>query len=112
MLEMYLPREMWELPNINQAGIRQNLSIGLEETFVVLSCVWLLGGQQTLSLVESILPKDFRHPHLPTVRQEALFETSREVVKQFLELGFSSTKFNTNLITPPIVLASSWTGGT
>jgi hypothetical protein len=35
---------------------------------------------------------------------------SREVVKQFLELGSSSTKFITNHITPPI-LASYWTGG-
>jgi hypothetical protein len=110
MLEMYLPREMWELPNIYLAGIQQNLSIGPEETFVVLSCACLLGGQQTLSLVESILPKDFRHPHLPRERQEALLEMSREVVKQFLELGSSSTKFITNHITPPI-LASYWTGG-
>jgi hypothetical protein len=85
MLEMYLPREMWELPNIYLAGIRQNLSVGPEETFVVLSCAWMLGGQQTLSLVESILPKDFRHPHVPRARQEALLEMSREVVKQFLE---------------------------
>jgi hypothetical protein len=44
------------------------------------------------------------------VRQEALLEMSREVVKQFLELGSSSTKFITNLITPPI-LSSFWTGG-
>jgi hypothetical protein len=41
MLEMYLPREMWELPNIYLAGIRQNLSIGPEETFVVQAIVEL-----------------------------------------------------------------------
>jgi hypothetical protein len=36
-------------------------------------------------------------------RQEALLESSRQVVKQFLECGSSSTKFTTNLITPPIL---------
>ena len=99
MLEMYLPRELWEIPNIYLAGIRQNLSIGPEETFVVLSCAWLL-GKQTLSLVETIFPRDFRHPHGLEEQQSALLEGCRMAVQSFIHSDGQAKSITTNIVPP------------
>jgi hypothetical protein len=103
MLELYFPQEMWELPNIYLAGVCQNMSIGPEETFVVLACSHLLGAK-TLTLVEKILPKDFKNTEaISETRQSVLLHKCRDAVQEYVACPGAMGKHVSMDICPPIM---------
>ena len=86
LIECFVPREMWEMPNIYLAGLRQNLAENSMKTHVILTCASYL-GREHLELVKQILPKSYKRKELSRHEQDSFNKTYLPRMRDILKRG-------------------------